>query len=83
MEASKQLIRFYTITSELGNMVYVGSTEKKLERRYGGHKSPNNSTMSKSLFTKYGSDNCKISEILNKFCDKHERDTIEAKFIQQ
>ena len=36
MEATK-LIRFYTITSELGNMIYVGSTENTLECRYNNH----------------------------------------------
>ena len=82
MEATK-LIRFYTITSELGNMIYTGSTEQTLHKRWKMHTGNYNSTMSKLLFAKYGSDNCKISEIFNKVCDKTERDKIESDYIRQ
>ena len=84
MEVEKKLIRFYTITSELGNMVYVGSTERTLQLRYNEHKCPSrNNPMSKILFAKYGIDNCKISEIFQKECCKTERNKIEAEYIRQ
>ena len=82
MEATK-LIRFYTITSELGNMIYTGSTEKPLQQRYSQHKWHSNKSTSKKLFETYGSENCKISEIFSKVCDKNERDNIEANYIRQ
>ena len=68
---TKQLIRFYTITSELGNMVYVGSTNKAIQKRFNGHLSsyngfknprPNriiNRVTSYLLFDEYSVENCK------------------------
>ena len=82
METTK-LIIFYTITSELGNMIYAGSTEQTLHNRWKKHTGNYNGCMSKLLFAKYGSDNCKISEIFNKVCDKIERYKIESEYIQQ
>ena len=81
MEATK-LIRFYTITSELGNMIYTGSTEQLLDKRYSQHKS-HLDTASKTIFETYGVENCKISEIFRKECCKNERDNIESEYIQQ
>ena len=83
MEVEKKLIRFYTITSELGNMVYVGSTTRTLQLRYNEHKCHSNTTTSKTIFAKYGIDNCKISEIFQKECCKTERNKIEAEYIRQ
>ena len=40
-------------------------------------------TASKTIFAKYGIDNCKISEIFQKKCCKTERDKIEAEYIRQ
>ena len=80
---TKQLIRFYTISSELGNMIYTGSTGNTIKHRYSQHKYPSNTSTSKKLFETYGSENCKIIEIFNKVCDKIERNNIEAEYIQQ
>ena len=83
MESTKQLIRFYIITSELGNMIYTGSTEKPLQQRYSQHKCASNTTASKKIFEAYGSENCKIREIFRKECCKNERDKIESEYIRQ
>ena len=96
MEANKQLIRFYTITSELGNMVYVGSTNKTIQKRFNGHLSaykgfknpkPDKPTVSKitsfDLFDEYSVENCKISELSSRMCDKKERDDTENQYIEQ
>ena len=96
MEEIKKLIRFYIINSELGNMVYVGSTEKEIEKRLKGHYSgykqfmnpkPNRQSVCRvtsfDLFTEYGFENCKINELSSKLCSKTERDEIENSYIDQ
>ena len=91
MAEEKKLIRFYKITSELGNMVYTGSTEQTLNQRFSDHKSSYNRhndgkyrrTTSFDLFDKYGIDNCCINEISNKMCTKLESATYEQEYINQ
>ena len=87
-----KLIRIYTITSELGNMVYVGSTEKTVDTRFKGHvssfktvkKRPCYSpTTSHQLFEKYGIENCVITEIASQVCNEQQRDELENKFIDE
>ena len=68
-------------------MVYVGSTNKTIQKRFNGHLSaykgfknpkPDKPTVSKitsfDLFNEYGVKKCKISELSSKMCDKKERD---------
>ena len=92
MEAEKQtLIRFYKITSELGNMIYTGSTKKTIDKRFDGHidnytawkKGTSHCVTSFDLFDTYGFDNCDITEISSKICNKQERDETEASYILQ
>ena len=93
MEAEKQneLIRFYKITSELGNMIYTGSTKKTIDKRFDGHidnytawkKGTYHRVTSFDLFDTYGFDNCDITEISSKICNKQERDETEASYILQ
>ena len=87
-----KLIRIYTITSELGNMVYIGSTEKTVDYRFKGHISEfktcqkyvnNSSTTSALLFDEYGIKNCVITEIANQECNRQERDELENKYIDK
>ena len=93
MEEIKKLIRFYIINSELGNMVYVGSTEKEIEKRLKGHysgykqrvfrKACSSECTSYELFREYVFENCKINELSSKLCSKTERDEIENSYIDQ
>ncbi len=83
MEADKSLIRFYTITSEMGNMIYTGSTGQTLQQRLKQHISgykqrvkgaiTSSGCTSHLLFDEYGVESCKISELSSKMCDKKER----------
>ena len=81
------LIRFYILTSQLGNMVYVGLTNKTIQKRFNGHLSAYKPTVSKitsfDLFDEYSVENCKISELSSKMCDKKERDDTENQYIEQ
>ena len=91
MEAEKTLIRFYKITSELGNMIYTGSTKKTIDERFETHeglykiwkKGETNKTMSFDLFDKYGIEHCKITELSNQICNKQQRNETEAGYILQ
>jgi len=84
-----QMVRFYDIISDLGNMIYTGSTEKTIKRRFSVHKcqyklwqqGKTNHTGSFDLFEKYGIENCKIKEISSQICDKATRDAIESQRI--
>lgn len=86
-----KLIRFYTITSELGNMIYIGSTEMTVNERFKCHKGTYSQykrgkyhfVTSFALFDEYGAENCRIAELSNQICKKTERDKIEAQYIQQ
>ena len=93
MDEIKKQIRFYIINSELGNMVYVGSTEKEIELRFKQHRSCYRQRMlgkasssgctSHALFTEYGFENCKINELSSTLCSKTERDEIENSYIDR
>lgn len=66
--------RVYKIVANQGDEVYVGSTFKKLERRFTGHKSDYKRNRlkchSKMMFAKYGADNLSILLIAEyKVCD--------------
>ena len=86
------LIRIYKIWSELGNMVYVGSTEKTIAERFSRHKisyrakqnGANNSHCSSVvLFDSYGPENCIITEICAVLCEtKTLRKELEASYIK-
>ena len=81
-----QMIRFYNIVSDMGNMIYTGSTELTIKQRFGIHKSgyklwkncKTGHTTSYDLFDKYGFENCKIVEISSQICNKATRDAVEA-----
>ena len=83
MEEENKFIRFYSITSELGNMVYAGSTERTLKDRYSQHKCPSNNTMSKKLFDTYGFENCKIELIGFSECTRLQRFALEGHYIMK
>lgn len=81
------LVRFYKIWSELGNMVYIGSTEKTLNERFckhtSGFKTHSLKEASKLLFEAYGVENCQISEIFAVLCEtKSIRNALEASYIK-
>jgi len=48
----------YSITSDKGNKVYIGSTTMSLLQRKYSHKSKSNGCYSNILFNEYGFDNC-------------------------
>ena len=83
MEEENKFIRFYSITSELGNMVYAGSTERTLNERYIEHKRPTNKSMSKMLFDTYGFENCKIELIGFSECTRLQRFALEGHYIMK
>jgi hypothetical protein len=59
-------IRIYKIVNNCDNMIYIGSTKKKLSRRFEEHKNSyilNNYCSSAKIFEKYGLNNCKIERI--------------------
>ena len=81
------LVRIYKIWSELGNMVYIGSTENELKIRFTKHKSKFKlgtiKETSKYLFEEYGVENCQISEICAVLCEtKDIRKKLEASYIK-
>ena len=79
----------YKIESELGNLIYCGSTENTLESRFRQHKyaykklfkKANRGATSYKLFDEYGVQNCKITEITS--CFKSERYDLEQKQIDE
>jgi len=48
----------YSITSDKGNKVYIGSTKTSLARRAYSHKCDSHSCTSNILFDEYGIENC-------------------------
>ena len=81
------LIRIYKIWSELGNSVYIGSTEQTLAGRFSKHKSDYKmgtiKEASKCLFAEYGVENCIITEICAILCETKEiRNELEASYIK-
>ena len=88
MEEIKDCI-VYKIESELGNWIYVGSSENTLENRFRKHKSVYKSNFKKAnrgvasykLFDEYGVQNCKITEITK--CTTSERYNLEQKYIDE
>ena len=90
MEAEKQtLIRFYTITSDFGNMIYTGSTKLTVDERFNKHqveynqwkKGKVNHIRSYDLFNKYDIENCNIKELASQLCTPQERNDIERQYI--
>ena len=81
------LIRIYKIWSELGNMVYSGSTENVLTVRFSKHKTgwklkSKYPCTSSQLFDAYGVDDCFITEICAVLCEtKATRAEIEGSYI--
>ena len=60
MEESGYKIKVYQICSDLGELIYVGSTKNELRKRFWYHKHQSNQCASKLLFERYGIENCKI-----------------------
>ena len=53
-------IKVYQICSDVGELIYVGSTRQPLHKRFHQHKRKSERCSSKLLFEKYGADTCRI-----------------------